>query len=95
MDKRKMITINPDRQIKVALGLLLVLVAVASRTVGPLWGLSLHMSAFLWWIVILAVSWGQGTFLMRLMSLGRGCHRQAQNYIPAGSGFFGLQESLT
>ena len=67
MDKRIKMTFSADRQIKVALLLLLVLVALASRTVEPLWGLSLHLSAYLWWIVILAASWGQGTLLMGIL----------------------------
>jgi len=58
--------LSTDRQIKTALLLLAVLVAAASRTVEPLWGLSLHLSAYLWWIVIMAVSWGQGTLWISL-----------------------------
>jgi hypothetical protein len=68
MSEQKKITFSADRQIKVALLLLLLLVAVASRTVEPLWGLSLHLSAYLWWVVILAASWGQGTLLMGILS---------------------------
>jgi hypothetical protein len=67
MDERMKMTLSPDRQIKAALFFLLLLVAAASRTVLPLWGLSLHLSAYLWWVVILAASWGQGTLLMRIL----------------------------
>jgi hypothetical protein len=67
MGEQKTMTFSADRQIKVALLLLLVLIALASRTVEPLWGLSLHLSAYLWWIVILAASWGQGTLLMGIL----------------------------
>jgi len=60
-------TFSSERQIKAALLALLLLVAVASRTVEPLWGLGLHLSAYLWWIVILLVSWGQGMFLIQIL----------------------------
>jgi len=67
MDKKNKMTFSADRRVKTVLLLLLLLMAVASRTVEPLWGLNLHLSAYLWWVIILAASWGQGTFLMGVL----------------------------
>ena len=67
MDKRMKMTFSSDGQIKAVLLILVVVVVLASRTVEPLWGLGLHLSACLWWIVILAVSWGQGMLLIQIL----------------------------
>ena len=54
-------------KIKIAIGLLLILVALILKAFLPHLGPTLHLSAFLWWMVLLAAAWGQGTLLGSLI----------------------------
>ena len=59
--------VTPDRQVQTAIVIFLILAAVASRVVTPLWVLTRPLTAYLWWIVLIATAWGQGVVLIRLL----------------------------
>jgi hypothetical protein len=57
-----------DRQVQMALLILIVLVITASGIVAPLWALTRPLTAYIWWIVLMAASWGQGGILMHILA---------------------------
>ena len=87
MESGRKVKFSTDLQIMTAMAVLLVLVVLAARTVEPLWGLSLHVKAYLWWAVMLGVSWGQGRLAIGLfMPNGERENPQVRTAITFGLG---------
>ena len=58
----------PVRQVQTALLVFFFMMVVASRVVVPLQAVTRPLSAYLWWIVFLAVGWGQGSVVAQRLA---------------------------
>jgi len=85
---------TPGAQAVTALVIILVLAAVSPEVLGPVGVVGKNFSSLLWWLVLMAGAWGQGSILLRLLS-GGGLFRNRELEVPValglGLGVLGLE----